>query len=117
MNIVYKFNDSLFLIVIVYEFKDSLFMIGIIYEFKDSLLMIGMVWDCFIIISCATWGCWLHYCWECSCAADAVPSIPSMLVLILSTLEGWQADSTHLVLFNNMTGAQTQDAKTLNQPP
>ena len=41
----------------------------------------------------------------------------SRLVLILPTSEGWQAELTHLVLFNGMKGAQTQDPKILSWPP
>ena len=58
----------------------------------------------------------LHHCREHGCATDAVPPVSSKLVLILPTSEGGQAESTHLVLFKGMTGAQTQDPKILSQP-
>ena len=52
-----------------------------------------------------------------SLAVPLMPPLPVQLVLILQTSEGWQAESTHLVLFNGETGARTQDPKILNQPP
>ena len=65
-----------------------------------------------IIISYAACGCCLH-----GCAADAVPPVYSKMVLIFPTSEGWQAESTHLVLFNGTIVAQTQNPNILNQPP
>ena len=69
-----------------------------------------------IIILYVTDGCWLHHCCERGWAADAVVPVTSKLVLILLT-SGWKTESTHLVLFNVSTGAQTQDLKILSHPP
>ena len=60
-------------------------------------------------------GYWSHHCWERGCATDAVSPVSSKLVLILPTSEGWQAESTHMVLSNGTTGAQTQDRKIFSQ--
>ena len=67
-----------------------------------------------IITLYAACGCWLHHCWKHGCAVDALPPVFSKLVLVLPTSEGWQAESTHLVLRNDTTGAQTQDPKILS---
>ena len=68
-------------------------------------------------VSYAACGCWLHHFLEMQlCRRCSVP-VTSKLVLILSTLEGWQAESTQLVLFQWVKGAQTKDPKILSQPP
>ena len=39
-------------------------------------------------IEYAACGCWLHHCWESSCAANAVPPVSSKPILIFLTSEG-----------------------------